>query len=309
MADRKKEFCLQYKRERRERWEWSPDVWRDCAIAVLTGIVALIQVHGQNVFENVKVPIISAVVAVVGYEICRCLWNFFVVTPRDMYCEVQESSEKAKSERDEAISKFKQVEADLQETARSREKWEVQAKRDADATLRLTSDLATEHAKNSKPDVAVTIISGTLERSSITSACKVGGVFVEEFAVCITLIANFVNRRPCFASIDMVTLVVQTASGRRIEPRVRSQVLEDSFMRSALKPNDLSELEANLVLTQGIGATRFIQFFALFQKSDRLDVQSGFYLMAKDSFGGCCNAFFQAANLNEVCKSPIVTIS
>jgi hypothetical protein len=89
LAD-KKEQHRQYWRERRERWEWSPDVRRDSVIAVITGIVALILIHGQNIFENVRVPVTSAVVAVVAYELLSSAWKFFVTVPRDMYCEAQD---------------------------------------------------------------------------------------------------------------------------------------------------------------------------------------------------------------------------
>ena len=185
----------------------------------------------------------------------------------------------------------------------------MKAKEDSETIGKLRSDLQAEQAKNAAPDILVTISGGTIERDTATLTRRdTNGTQIEEFLVCITVIATFMNRSSCTASIDSTGLTANTATGRSVDMRLRSNAPDWPFLEKISMPPGL-ELESNLVLHKGIGATRFIQFVEMFQKSERLDTNGSLDLRAIDSYGNTWRDNIHAAKLTELRKSASATIS
>lgn len=144
----------------------------------------------------------------------------------------------------------------------------------------------------------VTIDRGTLERSSKSeTGMSDSGELVERFQVCITLIVRFLNVRASATSAGECSLRIRTPV-RTLSATPLSQASEMELLGLQLaKPEGIPEMELNVPLQKGIGATRYVQFVAGASSEDHLDTEGQLTLTVSDSFGGQSAATVQASGL------------
>jgi len=97
--------------------------------------------------------------------------------------------------------------------------------------------LVVERAKTSRPQISVSILGGTLQRSGVAISGYRQGVLEEEFQLCLTLIATSANAHPTPASIDSCTLAVSIPSriiqGERLIDIPQNDIRHDAQRRVA----------------------------------------------------------------------------
>jgi hypothetical protein len=91
-----------YWRDRRKQADWSLDAQRDVKIAVLAAPLALWLAWGKNIWENVWIPTLSIIGAVLLFECIRYVWRFVVTGPREAHFESLKTIARLEKERDTA---------------------------------------------------------------------------------------------------------------------------------------------------------------------------------------------------------------
>jgi hypothetical protein len=150
--------------------------------------------------------------------------------------------------------------------------------------------------RNQKPDIKAQIEEVLLQRSPVTTSGHEGKQMVRRSTLYITVTVHFVNSRPPDATIDRLTLAVETPS-RVLRPSLLSK--RDPFDRTGMvltAPKNISEIEANVLLRQGVGVTRFVRFIVEEWDSDDLERTGVLRFTAVDSFGIERNAEWSLAN-------------
>lgn len=164
--------------------------------------------------------------------------------------------------------------------------------------------LTVERSKNQRPEVSVTIEGGSLEPSTKSQTGYRGpeNRAVNEFWVCITLFTFFANARPCQTTVDRCSLRIRTPLRTLQAIHLPEGTLPGHVLLELTKPRHLSEMEPNVLLSQGIGVTRFVQFAAEIWEEELAGADLLFTVV--DSFHGQWEATARLADLERIGEMP-----
>jgi hypothetical protein len=165
----------------------------------------------------------------------------------------------------------------------------------------------TEIGRNGKPEIRVKIVEGTAERLQATFTGYRGDPprLVEEFSVLITLVITLLNVRPHPCSADRCSLKVNTPK-RNPEIKAFSKATPIELMGLKIAaPHGIPEMEINLPLRQGVGATRYVRFLAEVWKDDHFANDALLILAIEDSFEGHWTTSIPASALRFAGNKPL----
>ena len=147
--------------------------------------------------------------------------------------------------------------------------------------------LLVERGRNAKPEISVAILDALFDQADLVQTSRLfDGRQISTRLVYIALVVEFRNVRPCNASIDRCSLVIETPVGV-LRPVLLSELEPEPTPVKLRSPFGIQEMEPNLSVVHGLTVTRYVRFaFNLrIGVDDDFQKQGTFVVSAIDSFG------------------------